>query len=172
MASENFLLQGVWKDEALVTNSSLIDTFTKWQYQLWRKFQRSPIGAKFDRRIQVKKQGISFEWKSTRDIISLSLILVPSRKCSFSLISKIHKDMDHLHILHFKDNTVASIQTAKENEYYWETDTRTWNTHLASTQKGIHCMCIKVSGTSKWIASIPKPYNLVPQSILQMKWRR
>ena len=100
MASENFLLQGIWKDEALVTNSSLIDNFTKQLYQLWRKFQRSPLGTKFDRRIQVKKQGISFEWKSTRDIISLSLILVPSRKCSFSLISKIHKDMDHLHISH------------------------------------------------------------------------
>ena len=26
---------------------------------------------------------------------------------------------------YFKDDIVASIQTAKENEYYWEIDTRT-----------------------------------------------
>ena len=26
---------------------------------------------------------------------------------------------------YFKDDTVASIQTAEENEYYWEIDTRT-----------------------------------------------
>ena len=72
MASENFLLQGVWKDETLVTNSSLIDNFTKWLYQLWRKFQRSPIGKKSDRRIQVKKTRY-FIWMEVNQGHNLSL---------------------------------------------------------------------------------------------------
>lgn len=34
MASKNLLVQGIWQDEALITHSSLINSFTEWQYHL------------------------------------------------------------------------------------------------------------------------------------------
>ena len=37
-----------------------------------------------------------------------------------------YTEMDHLHThTYFKDDKVTSIHTAKENEYYWGSNTRT-----------------------------------------------
>ena len=97
--SENLLVKSIWFDKALVAISSTMNNFTKQVYHLWGRSQDCPIRTKINRKIQVRKQGISSKWKSSRDIIFLTLILVPYGKCSLPFSLK-YTDMDHLHTSH------------------------------------------------------------------------
>ena len=89
--SENLLVKSIWFDKGLVAISSMMNNFTKQVYHLWGRSQDCPISTKINRKIQERKQGISSKWKSSRDIIFLTLILVPYGKSSLSLFSKIHR---------------------------------------------------------------------------------